>query len=186
MNDIENSDSDDPYVGLEQDSCATKRFVKEANKFCLMSLEDPILSPRYQRILKILESDERIPYVSKMGSTENGDDELYNLWRDSKVRIAKCILEEFPFILSHTLLSHVASLPLNVESQRNLEKNHSIILSNRPSRVADHFGFGCTVQDRVYPLGVERKQSTTTQSRPMFRKRKKSHQSTDILVQRYR
>jgi hypothetical protein len=90
MNAVEISDTDDPYDELEQDSDATKRFVKDANKFCLMSLEDPTMSPRYERILKILESDERIPYVSKMGSTENGDDELYNLWRDSKVR-CECV-----------------------------------------------------------------------------------------------
>lgn len=79
-------DVDDPYIGLEQDSEATKRFVNEANKFCLTALEDPTLSPRYERILRLLESDERIPFVTKMGCTIDGDDELYNLWRDSTVR----------------------------------------------------------------------------------------------------
>ncbi|KAG7338760.1 serine protease, S9A family peptidase [Nitzschia inconspicua] len=80
----DDDDSDDPYIGLEQDSDATRRFVMEANKFCLSALGDPTLSPRYKRVLQLLESDNRIPFVSKMGCTEDGDDELYNLWKDAK------------------------------------------------------------------------------------------------------
>jgi hypothetical protein len=77
-------DEDDPYSSLEHDSEGTRRFVTEANKFCLTALGDPTQSPRYERILKYLQADDVIPFVSKMGSV-NGDDELYNLWKDVKV-----------------------------------------------------------------------------------------------------
>jgi hypothetical protein len=127
MNGIANSEIDDPFVGLEQDNDETNRFVKEANKFCLMAVEDPFVSPRYARILKILESDERIPCVSKMGSTEDGEDELYNLWRDSKVWFKICPVPKFLFsLLSLSLLVH--PFLLNTESQRNMEKNDSFVL----------------------------------------------------------
>lgn len=78
---------DDPHIGLEQDSEATERFVKEANKFCLTALGDPTLSPLYKRILNHLQLDERIPLVSKMGtSADGGEEELYNFWKDAKVK----------------------------------------------------------------------------------------------------
>lgn len=86
-NDGGDDDAHDPYIALEKDNEATQRFVKQANKFCLMALGDPTLSPRYKRILDLLESDddERIPFVTKMGTTKDGDEELYNLWKDSNV-----------------------------------------------------------------------------------------------------
>jgi len=33
-------------------------------------------------ILDVLESKDRIPYVTKLGQNENGDDEVYNFWKD--------------------------------------------------------------------------------------------------------
>jgi prolyl oligopeptidase PreP (S9A serine peptidase family) len=75
-----------PYIGLEDiGSMASKIFVKEANKFCLTALKDPTESNLYPKILKILETDERIPIVSKMGIDEHGNDVLYNLWKDTTV-----------------------------------------------------------------------------------------------------
>eukprot|EP00934_Nitzschia_sp_Nitz4_P006957 Nitzschia sp. Nitz4//scaffold121_size67750//38071//40463//NITZ4_006071-RA/size67750-augustus-gene-0.123-mRNA-1//1//CDS//3329534360//6947//frame0 len=79
----------DPYVDLEDlESEASLSFAKIANRMCLKALGDPTTSStsEYSRILKSLESDERIPFVSKMGKDVNGKDVLYNLWKDSKNR----------------------------------------------------------------------------------------------------
>ena len=82
-----NNHYDDPYIGLEDiGSAASKKFVKEANKFCLTALNDPTESDLYPKVLKILETAyERIPIVSKMGIDGDGNDVLYNLWKDTKV-----------------------------------------------------------------------------------------------------
>jgi prolyl oligopeptidase PreP (S9A serine peptidase family) len=79
---------DDPYVDLEEaESDKAMEFALMANKMCLKALGDPTTSnsTQYSRILSSLESDERIPFVSKMGKDSNGDDMLYNLWKDTKV-----------------------------------------------------------------------------------------------------
>jgi prolyl oligopeptidase PreP (S9A serine peptidase family) len=79
---------DDPYVYLEEaEGDKAIEFALSANKMCLRALGDPTASTssRYSRILSSLESDERIPFVSKMGKDNNGNDVLYNLWKDSKV-----------------------------------------------------------------------------------------------------
>ena len=78
-------DDDDPYIGLEHDSEGTRRFVKEANKFCVTALGDPTQSPRYARILRYLQADDAIPFVSKMGRSSSGEEELYNFWQDETV-----------------------------------------------------------------------------------------------------
>jgi hypothetical protein len=108
--DDDNTDDDGHccYIALEQDEKeSTRRFVQEANKFCITALGDPttMSSSRYQRILNLIQSedDERIPFVTKMGGgggrrtttttipdgsgdDDGGDDEeLYNLWKDDKV-----------------------------------------------------------------------------------------------------
>ena len=79
---------EDPYVNLEDAEGAKGiEFAKAANQMCLKALGDPTesSSSRYSRILRALESDERIPFVSKMGTDSNGDHVLYNLWKDPKV-----------------------------------------------------------------------------------------------------
>lgn len=78
---------EDPNIDLE-DVGAKKslEFAVAANKMCLKALGDPTKASNYSRILHSLESDERIPLVSQMGKDENGNDLLYNLWKDSKVR----------------------------------------------------------------------------------------------------
>ncbi len=80
--------SDDPNVDLEDaDGERALEFVLTANKMCLKALGDPTTSNAklYSRILNSLESDERIPFVSKFGKDGDGNDVLYNLWKDSKV-----------------------------------------------------------------------------------------------------
>lgn len=77
----------DPYVDLEDaNSRKGMEFALTANKMCLKALGDPMTeSTIYSRILKSLESDDRIPVVSKLGTDEDGNEILYNLWKDTKV-----------------------------------------------------------------------------------------------------
>jgi prolyl oligopeptidase len=53
-------------------------WVKEKNKKCLEILGNPEKSPMYSRILNILDSKDKIPYVNKCGNY------LYNFWQDSR------------------------------------------------------------------------------------------------------
>jgi prolyl oligopeptidase len=79
---------DDPYKSLEDvESQDSLDFARAANKYCLKALGDPTKSKSgsYSRILEVLQSDERIPFVSKMGTDDSGNALLYNLWKDSKV-----------------------------------------------------------------------------------------------------
>ena len=118
--DSDEYDIEDPYIGLEDSgSDATKKFVKEANKFCLAALDDPRKSPRYSKILHILEADERIPFISKMG-----EDSFYNLWKDEKVRWKRAIGEDSrPKVYSLSVL-FVSS----AESSRPLEEDYSVVV----------------------------------------------------------
>ena len=96
---------DDPYRSLEDvDSEESMDFVQLANKYCLKALGDPTKSKTdsYSKILKVLESDERIPFVSKMGKDDSGSDLLYNLWKDSKVR------EHFTNIMQLPIFTSIA------------------------------------------------------------------------------
>jgi prolyl oligopeptidase PreP (S9A serine peptidase family) len=83
-------DQEDPYLSLENvDSPGSLNFAVESSKACLTSLGDPTKSKTqsYKRILGVLEADDRIPFVSKMGKDVKGNDLLYNLWKDAKVSI---------------------------------------------------------------------------------------------------
>ena len=83
--------SSDPNVGLEDvDAKKSLDFAVAANKMCLKALGDPTKAEDHSRILRSLESDERIPFVSKMGTDESGSDLLYNLWKDGKVSFVFC------------------------------------------------------------------------------------------------
>jgi prolyl oligopeptidase PreP (S9A serine peptidase family) len=87
--DDDDGNKNDSYIGLEEmGTDGSKRFVQEANKFCLTALKDPTESDIYPKILKILENDERIPIVTKMGVDDQGNAELYNLWKDAKVCVS--------------------------------------------------------------------------------------------------
>ena len=84
--------TNDPYSYLEDiDGDKAINFVLAANKMCLQALGDPTTtnSTMYSRIVKSLESDERIPFVSKIGKDAAGNDVLYNLWKDSTVSNGK-------------------------------------------------------------------------------------------------
>jgi prolyl oligopeptidase PreP (S9A serine peptidase family) len=75
---------DDPYLYLEdRGSYRVHDFVSKANQMSLGALGDPTTGPTYEKILNSLRSDERIPFVSKMGTDDNGEAILYNFWKDS-------------------------------------------------------------------------------------------------------
>jgi prolyl oligopeptidase PreP (S9A serine peptidase family) len=100
---------DDPYLSLEDtDSDSSLEFVHTANRFSISALGDPTKSKtsQYSRILHCLDSDERIPFVSKLGSDPTGNAEVYNLWKDSKVRIGVVCP-----MLPNFLLSSIADPP---------------------------------------------------------------------------
>lgn len=74
------STSDDPYVWLEnvtgEESLA---WVKKQNAISTRELEaSPDFEPIRQRLLSIMDSKERIPFVAKHGAY------YYNFWRDQK------------------------------------------------------------------------------------------------------
>eukprot|EP00557_Chaetoceros_sp_GSL56_P000073 CAMPEP_0176496756 /NCGR_PEP_ID=MMETSP0200_2-20121128/11361_1 /TAXON_ID=947934 /ORGANISM="Chaetoceros sp., Strain GSL56" /LENGTH=772 /DNA_ID=CAMNT_0017894725 /DNA_START=391 /DNA_END=2709 /DNA_ORIENTATION=- len=85
-NDAVYEEKTDPYLWLEDvESKESLNFAKEANDLCLSVLGDPTKSSTgtYQKVLNILESDDRIAYVTKYGVNEDGEPILYNLWKDS-------------------------------------------------------------------------------------------------------
>ena len=82
---INHDDNNDPYSYLEEvESEESLNFARNANDNCLSTLGDPSKkeSSSYKRILNVLESKDRIPYVTKLGENESGDDVVYNFWKD--------------------------------------------------------------------------------------------------------
>lgn len=58
--------NDDPYLWLEEvESESSLKFAEESNSACLTALGDPKSGKHstYERILSVLQSDDRIPYV---------------------------------------------------------------------------------------------------------------------------
>jgi prolyl oligopeptidase len=96
------ADDDDPYIWLEDvESEESLNFARAANEDSLQKLGHPENSgASYERILKVLESDDRIPHVSKYGNAatstiaeggegdaaDAGDAVLYNFWKDAQNR----------------------------------------------------------------------------------------------------
>jgi prolyl oligopeptidase len=77
------SGQDDPYMWLEDvESEESLAFAMEANKQCLEALGDPTGAKTYNDVLSVLESNDRIPHVTKLGRDEQGNDILYNFWKD--------------------------------------------------------------------------------------------------------
>jgi prolyl oligopeptidase len=79
------SSPEDPYIWLEDvESEESLAFAMEANKQCLEALGDPASgkTDTYDNVLKVLESNDRIPHVTKLGRDEAGNDILYNFWKD--------------------------------------------------------------------------------------------------------
>jgi prolyl oligopeptidase len=74
---------EDKYIWLEDveaEECLD--FAKSSNEKCLKALGDPKLGPTYDRVLAVLESEDRIPYVSSYGRNEQGERILFNFWKD--------------------------------------------------------------------------------------------------------
>jgi prolyl oligopeptidase len=75
----------DPYLWLEDvESEESLNFAKAANEACLGALGDPKTSETntYSRVLAALTSDERIPHVSKYGRNDEGEEIMFNFWKD--------------------------------------------------------------------------------------------------------
>eukprot|EP00980_Cylindrotheca_fusiformis_P022953 scaffold9948_cov129-Cylindrotheca_fusiformis.AAC.21 len=76
---------EDKYIWLEDvEAKECLDFAKSANDQCLAALGDPKEGPTYDRILSVLESEDRIPHASSYGSSENGERILFNFWRDKQ------------------------------------------------------------------------------------------------------
>lgn len=78
--------SDDPYIWLEDvESERALDFAKVSNAKCLQALGNPEESENgsYERILAVLESNDRIPSVSQYGVNEQNESVLFNFWKDS-------------------------------------------------------------------------------------------------------
>lgn len=59
-------------------------FARSNNKACLEALGNPQTSSTYQRVLEVLESKDRIPFVSQFGHDEDtGQAILFNFWKDA-------------------------------------------------------------------------------------------------------
>jgi len=98
----EDVDDDDPYLWLEDvEGEASLEFAEESNERCLEALGDPKRSGTgtYERVLAVLESDERIPHVSNHGTDPStGEKVAYNFWKDGtnpKGLWRKTTLDEF-------------------------------------------------------------------------------------------
>jgi len=82
------AETEDLYLWLEEvESEEALNFAKAANEECLTALGNPKKDERatgtYKRILEVLESDARIPYVTKFGTDVDGETILFNFWKDS-------------------------------------------------------------------------------------------------------
>lgn len=66
------------HIWLEEvESDKALGWVRERNAAAVSELGDPAQDPLYQRLLSIYESNDKIPYVRKIGGR------LYNFWKDS-------------------------------------------------------------------------------------------------------
>ena len=78
---------EDPYIWLEDvESEESLDFAKASNEKCLQALGDPKEGPTYDRILKVLESEDRIAYASCHGRDPEQDNKriYYNFWKDKE------------------------------------------------------------------------------------------------------
>ncbi|KAL3943088.1 MAG: hypothetical protein SGBAC_002821 [Bacillariaceae sp.] len=74
---------DDKYAWLEDvEAKECLDFAKSSNDKCIQTLGDPKDSPTYDRVLSVLESEDRIPHVSSYGRDEASERILFNFWRD--------------------------------------------------------------------------------------------------------
>ena len=79
--------NNDAYEFLEEvDSDESLAFAKAENAKCLEALGNPEDSEIYQKLLKVLENNDRIPYGNKVGNVFGDPKEglIYNFWKDDK------------------------------------------------------------------------------------------------------
>lgn len=82
---LKSMSDEDPYTWLhEVESKESLDFAKDNNAACLKALGQPEDSETktYEKVLSVLESDDRIPHVSQYGINEKGEPVLYNFWKD--------------------------------------------------------------------------------------------------------
>jgi prolyl oligopeptidase len=78
-------EQEDPYLWLEEvESERALQFATDSNQACLTALGDPLSGTTYERVLAVLESNDRIPFVSNIGiNPVTGDRIVLNLWKDA-------------------------------------------------------------------------------------------------------
>jgi len=80
-------DVEDPYIWLEDvESEESLDFAMASNEKCLKALGDPTEGSTYDRVLKVLESEDRIAYASCHGRDPNQNDQriYFNFWQDKE------------------------------------------------------------------------------------------------------
>ena len=78
---------DDPYLWLEEvESKESLDFAQKSNEACMKALGNPESSATntYGRVLEVLQSTDRIPYVGLYGYNEEGKAILMNFWKDAQ------------------------------------------------------------------------------------------------------
>ena len=90
---------EDPRIWLEDvESEHVLAWVKSKNDETLSMLGDPLQQPLYERVLSILDSKEKIPYVGRVFNTPDGTTHYYNFWQDdTHIRgiWRRCTLDEY-------------------------------------------------------------------------------------------
>ena len=77
---------EDPYIWLEEvTSEKSLKFATDANAKCLSALGNPKSSntDTYDKVLSILESNDRIAYATQYGYDTDDEPIMMNLWKDS-------------------------------------------------------------------------------------------------------
>jgi len=79
---------DDRRLWLEEvEGEEALEWVKAKNSETVALLGDPVKLRTYERILAILESKEKIPYVGRVFNTPSGETAYYNFWQDDVHRL---------------------------------------------------------------------------------------------------
>ena len=81
---IERPDADDRIWLENVEGTAALDWVKAKNAEALSLLGNPSDSDTYKRILSILDSKEKIPYIGRVFHTPSGETHYYNFWQDEK------------------------------------------------------------------------------------------------------
>ena len=77
-------ESKDDGYRIDRGRCRCQLPIHQLKSACLSELGDPTSSSTYDRVLAVLEFDDRVPYAGKMGYNANGEAIVFNFWKDSK------------------------------------------------------------------------------------------------------